>query len=93
MDATEKMKRNGSMEHLRVVECYGQDTRYLAIARIYYEALDGRPLETVDFNEVTRAIYARMPETTPEEIGEALAWNELRKASYSLMMLATHSLN
>ena len=68
--------------HLQIVEAYGQETRYLAIARTYYEALDGRPLETVDLAEVTKAIRAWMPDATPEEIGEGLAWNEQRKAYY-----------
>jgi hypothetical protein len=68
-------------EHLRLVECYGPETRYLAIAHIYYEVLERGP---VSLKELVTAIRARFgADTDAEEIAEALQWNEERKARYA----------
>jgi hypothetical protein len=69
-------------EHLRIVECYGRETRYLAIARVY-EMLDGRDPENVSLDDAVTAIRSRMPDADAEEIAAALAWDAERKERYS----------
>jgi hypothetical protein len=49
--------------------------RFFRIERAYWTALAGRDPDTVEIIELVPAIFDAMPDTTLEEIADALRWS------------------